>query len=64
MERTDRKISYIEQKYDQLLEYEVKSFKILSTLFKIIRYVNAGNSSSILSNETAYFQTEVITEDP
>ena len=28
---------------------------------KIIRYINAGNSSAIISTETAYFQTEVIT---
>lgn len=57
MERCDRKINYLFEKYDKLIEYEVQDWKILRTILRIIRYINAGNSSSIISTETAYFQT-------
>lgn len=60
MQATDRKIDYLYEKYDKLLQYEVYNWKILKSLLKIVRYVNSGNSSSIISTETAYFQTEVI----
>ncbi len=32
-------------------------------ILKIVRYFNAGNSEMILSNQTAYFQTEVVFEN-
>lgn len=63
MEITNKKINYLFDKYDKLIEYEVLNGKILKTVLKIIRYINAGNSDSIVSTETAYFQTEVVFHD-
>lgn len=36
-------------KYDYLAEFEVKDFKLLKTILKILRFINSGNGSSILS---------------
>ena len=59
----NKKLDYMEGKYDKLLEYSVTNLKILKLMLKIIRFINAGNSSTIISTETAYFQTEVHFED-
>ena len=53
----------MEQSYDRTIEYEVKNHRILELMLKIIRYINAGNSSTVVLTETAYFQTEVTFEE-
>ena len=53
----------MEQNYDRMIEYEVKNHRILELMLKIIRYINAGNSSTVVLTETAYFQTEVTFEE-
>lgn len=57
MEACDRKLQYIEDRYDKVIEYEVKNHKVLQMMLKIIRYISAGNASTVVLTETAYFQT-------
>lgn len=44
MQQCDNKIEYLYNKYDKLIEYEISNYKILKTVLKILRYINAGNS--------------------
>lgn len=55
----DRKINYLYSKYDKLIEYEAKNWKILKLVIKLIKYINAGNAKTIIKTQTAYFQTEI-----
>jgi hypothetical protein len=47
-------------KYDLLIEYDIKNESVYQTLFRLIKYFNAGNAHVILQNQAAYFQTEVV----
>lgn len=60
MQKTSQKIQDRCDKYDTLISYLITDDQLFALLIRIVRYFNAGNSDAILSNQTAYFQTEVI----
>lgn len=53
----DQKLESLYRRYDTLSEWRTNNPQIYYLMNKLVRFYNAGNTSRILKNTTAYFQT-------